>query len=135
MKRLLICLMLLAPVSALGADGDFIGSQNTTSRVRHIKFLDAKVAVADGVWIDVIEYETVNIHVSGVTTATIQVHGDSSATIPSNPTDGVVMATLTANGIVAIPKSDLPRYVKVKISAWTAGTISALGVLKPTDTR
>lgn len=137
MRKFLLFLLfaLVLPTAAIGADGDFVGSTATTSMVRHIKFLDGKTATADGVWIHVGEYETVNIHVQGVTTATIEVHGDSSATQPADASSGIVMASLTANGIVAIPKADLPKYVKVKISAYTAGTISALGMLKPTQTR
>jgi len=112
-------------------DGD-VKSDKGINRFRStLTFLaiDAKGAVGDGVWIDTGGFPLKTVEVQGITTATVVVtesHTDS-ANKPANTTHGSVQATLTADGLTSWESA--ARWVKVRISAHTLGTITAyLGI-------
>lgn len=86
--------------------------------------LDAVGATSDGAWIAVDGVRPFTIHLDGITTATVQVRGSNLPSKPADNTDGFqVGVDLSANGAIAV---DLPlRWLKVKITDWTEGDISA----------
>jgi len=97
----------------------------------HVKLLDAQVAATDGVWMDMGDYAEGTFEVSGITVATVQLRGSNAAVRPVNTVHGTQLGTdITADSHrdVAI----LPRWLKARISAYTSGTINALGMLKTT---
>lgn len=86
---------------------------------------DGTGATDDGVWVDVGPFRKNGVlDVSGITTATIQVFGSNEETKPADATDGRQFgADITANG--AFDLGALMRFMKVKISAHTTGTVRA----------
>lgn len=81
------------------------------------------VATTNGEWIGLDGFYPCTIHISGITTATVQVRVSNS---PTRPADAVHEAQagfdIVADQLVTI---DYPvRWVKCRISAWTAGTIN-----------
>ncbi len=84
--------------------------------------IDSAVATGDGEWINIEGMNYYSTHVSGITTATVQVFGSNKATIPDNTDDEEQLGVdITADGIqeYSVPL----RWIKAKVSAWTAGTI------------
>src|SRR3990167_2131534 len=107
------------------ASGDIITNRKY---FRHIKLLDAIGAANDGVWIDCISFTSISIEVSGITTATVLINSSNAATKPANTAHGQLRGTFTADGDHV--SSNLPRWIKARISAWTSGTISAIATLR-----
>ena len=107
------------------ANGDFAVKKD---RLAHVLLLDAVGAVNDGVWIDTYGYDQVSIQVNGITTATVKIHGSNKLTIPANTAHEVERVSLTADGEVIYDV--LPRWMKARVSAWTAGVISVIAVFR-----
>ena len=86
--------------------------------------LDAATAVGDGVWFDISLLKTYTLHVKGITTATVSVTGSNGATQPADSAHETLVAngTFTADGFME--KTATTRYLKVRVSAHTTGTIS-----------
>lgn len=82
------------------------------------------VAVMDGEWFDARGLGPIGIEVSGITTATAQIRGSNATAKPADNTHGsAIGADITADGIVRV---DTPVcWMKVRVSAWTSGTIAA----------
>ena len=94
-------------------------------RTRIIEFLGAAgVAATDtGDWVDVSDLENMTIDVYGITTATVQVRGFNTISKPLASADGrLIGSNITTDKMVAIHPM---KWVKIKVSAWTTGTIIA----------
>lgn len=91
--------------------------------------LNAVGAVDDGVWIDTGNFNEASIHVEGITTATVQIRGSDESTKPANTDHAVQIGTdITADGRVEV--AVLPRFIKARISVFTAGTISVFMTMR-----
>lgn len=80
------------------------------------------VATGNGEWINIEGLAPFSIHVSGITTATVQVRGSDKATIPANTAHEIQLGSdITADGLYeyTVPV----RWIKAMVSAWTTGTI------------
>ena len=85
--------------------------------------LNAATAVTVGTWERVSSYTRSSVHVKGITTATVIINGSNSATKPANADHEIQLSSVTADELVSI---DLPvKWMKVRVSAYTSGTISA----------
>lgn len=86
--------------------------------------LDDVGATSNGEWINVQGIHPYSIHVSGITTATVQIRISNKLTKPAD-TDHEIQAgsNITANGITEYTAP--VRWIKARVSAWTAGTIRA----------
>ena len=89
---------------------------------------DAHAATDDGVWLDMKGVELLQAQVGGSSpVGTVLISGsygtDSKFTIPANSSDGdYTIATITNGGQDITRGFDIPRYVKVHLSAFTSGT-------------
>jgi len=104
------------------ASGDV---QLKTDEFIQVLLTDAAVATENGVWVDLGPYRRdVNIHVSGITTGTVQIFGASHVTTqPDAATDHTqIGSNVTADAHLAL--SGAPRWIKAKVSAWTEGTFN-----------
>ena len=82
------------------------------------------VATGSSEWFDVSECESLTVHIAGITSATVEIHGmNTDQTRPAKATDGVVLATTTVSDLIYIPGPI--NYIKVKITAWVSGTVTA----------
>lgn len=95
---------------------------------RHWLMVDAVVATDDGNWFDVGPFSKgMEIRFTGITTATLQIRGSSAAAQPDDSDDQAQIGSdVTANGTVDVTSP--PRWLKIKTSAWTTGTISVFMV-------
>lgn len=92
-----------------------------------IVFLDAVTATDNGKWFRLDPLSNISIDISGITTATVQIFGSNASTQPSDATDGRQIGfDVTSDSIVSITTPI--KYLKVKVSAYTSGTISARGL-------
>ena len=90
----------------------------------------AAVAVSDGMgWVDTSGFAQAIIHVEGITTATVQFRGSNQTAQPGLTDDEVPISEVTANGMTTL--TGLPRWLKVKVSAWTTGTVNCYTMLRP----
>jgi hypothetical protein len=91
-----------------------------------VRLLSAATGTGNGEWVEARGFTAGSVHVSGITTATVQVSISNSPTQPL-PTDNGVNAgsALTANGMVNL-NSFLPvRWIKARVTAYTSGSINA----------
>ena len=94
------------------------------SAVMGTVLLDDATATCPGDWTDVRKYVHKSVHVSGITTATVQIYGSNTPVEPLNTTDHVQLgANITADSIREITYP--VKWIKVKVSAHTTGTIDA----------
>lgn len=119
---LLLALLHFAPASAQPA----VTIQKTVDGavIFTATLLTAVTATSDGEWVPLEGLYPFTVHVDGITTATAQLRVSNSPTAPVN-TDNEVqyLADITAEGAWAV---EIPfRWVKVRISAYTSGTINA----------
>lgn len=119
-------------------DGRVLNDSHISGRV---VMIDAASAADDGQWIDVERYRAASIHFisSGGAAFTIQVRGSSAEVKPANNTQGAQIGAdvvIAANGeqlfaLGGFPFTEnLPWYFKVRISAYTSGTLTAIAVLR-----
>lgn len=94
------------------------------------KLLDGIVATDNGTWFSVEDRFNVpyalakTIHIKGITTATLHVCGSCEPTKPIDTDHGIQIGDdVTADCLVEINHSI--KFIKVRCSAWTTGTISA----------
>lgn len=97
----------------------FVGPARQT-----ILMLDSQTAATDGVWVLLEFFRNFSLEVIGLGSASITLYGDNGAEEPS-ATGGVAIGTaITANGMTAF---SMPvRWVRVAITSYTSGTISAI---------
>lgn len=106
------------------ADGDVLDDTGIPgSYVRRWRLIDAKVATGNGVWVDTGPFtENGTLHVDGITTATIEVRGSDATAKPADNTHGdIIGSAQTAD--VHLDLTNVPRWLKVRVTAWTSGTI------------
>ena len=87
----------------------------------HVLLQDDSVATDNGVWLDTGGFAEASIEINGITTATVVVRGSNAESKPAASTHRVSLSSQTADTIVAL--TQLPRWLKVQISVWTAGTV------------
>lgn len=85
--------------------------------------LNGATGTSSGAWCDITSVKQFTVQVKGITTATVQLMGSNDLTIPADGTDGPVITSVTADGI--IEKQNNTKFVKTKVSAYTSGTIYA----------
>lgn len=110
------------------ADGDLIdqgAAPSVSDYYTSFKLIDAAVATDSGAWVDVRGFANLSLDVTlGGGTATVQLMGSNAPTRPANNVDGrQIGANITADGIVSVTTP--VRWLKVKVSAYTSGTINA----------
>lgn len=87
--------------------------------------LDDAAGVTDGEWIDVRGFGLASVSVAGIGTATAHLCASNALTKPDNTTHGLQLgADITADKMVSLL---VPvRWVKVRVSTWSSGTIAAI---------
>jgi hypothetical protein len=95
-----------------------------TPEVLHAVLLDAATAATNGTWFDLGAHrKDVALHVDGINGDTISITGSSTTTIPANATHAdLIGSTITADGHLALTAP--PRFIKARISTYSAGTVS-----------
>lgn len=113
------------------ANGDILYRRNDCLQVT---FLSGATATDNGQWVDVAGYSEGNVHVAGITTATVQIRGyNLGSTLPANSVQGFQILsniTATADSGTGISLGAMPRYLKVIVSGYTGGTISAAAIVR-----
>lgn len=98
-----------------------------TKKLKEATLLNAVVATSTGSWIDVTAWNRITVDIKGITTATCQIFGSCEPTKPTDATDGrQIGSNITADASSEITRK--LKWLKVKVSAWTAGTIYAYAV-------
>lgn len=96
--------------------------------------LDAVTATSDGQWVDTIDYAEGNLHVTGISTATVQMRGyDIGTVLPANTVHGFQIGaniTATADSQTTIALATMPRFFKVMVSGHGSGTITAAAIIR-----
>jgi hypothetical protein len=89
------------------------------------QMLTSAVATTDGEWIDASGLRTMSVHVDGITTATVEIDGSNAAVKPADNTHGIKLnaTDITTDQVVMMTIN--VRWVKVRITAYTSGTINA----------
>lgn len=86
--------------------------------------LDAAVATTNGEWVNVSGWRRMSVHIKGITTATVEVRGSCAPTKPADTGHEVLLGSaLTADTIYEV--SAKLKWIKVRMTAWTTGTIYA----------
>jgi hypothetical protein len=109
-------------------DGQVI---ETTRLFQHVILIDAKDDVANGVWIDVGQYQSGKIQVQLTDTGTVQIRGFNGSvnTLPAPAEDGIqIGSNITATGFTDIPNI-LPRFIKAKVTA-AGAALSVYGIFR-----
>lgn len=84
----------------------------------------AQGATDNGDWVDAKDWESIFADVTIATTATVSINGSNASTEPANTTHGFTLATaLTATGEFKLEAHQIPRWVKIYVSSWTAGDV------------
>lgn len=93
--------------------------------IMRAQLLTNAVATGNGEWIDTSGLSLMSIHISGITTATVEIDGSNEVTRPSDATHGIKLnaTDITTNQMVVITAAY--RWMKVRVTAWTSGTINA----------
>lgn len=96
------------------------------------QLLTAAGAVDDGEWIDVLHYGPFSLDIVISATATAQIRGSNALTKPADTVhERQIDVDVTASAIVEVT---MPvRWLKVRVSAWTSGTVDAFLVGKGFD--
>lgn len=98
-----------------------------TKKLKEAILLNGVVATATGTWIDVTAWNRITVDILGITTATCQIFSSCAPTKPADATDGrQIGSNITADASSEITRK--LKWLKVKVSAWTAGTIYAYAV-------
>lgn len=109
------------------ANGDLIKSDKL---YKQFVLIDAATAAADGVWIDVSNFERGSFHlVLGV--GTLQIRGSNEKLKPENTAHGFQIGTDATNE-TGITTEVLPRWIKGRVSAHTSGTHNIFAVIRGT---
>ncbi len=102
----------------------------------HYCLLDSIAATSDGVWISAFEFHAGSLHfvaTGGTVTLTVQIRGSNAPTCPAAAAHG---AQIGSDQVFAVASETLlsidncPRWVKARVSAWTAGTVSVYGIFR-----
>lgn len=95
-----------------------------TKICREYTVLDAVTSLTSGEWVDVSGWRRMTVHITGITTATCQIRGSCTPTKPANAEDHIQIGSdITSDTLYEVTAK--LKWIKVKISAYTSGTISA----------
>jgi hypothetical protein len=90
------------------------------------EMITGATGTGNGEWIEVTGgYVNFNLHVTGITNATVQLHGSNAATVPSAATAGVVLGSTNTATNGNIYANGPWKWMKALVSAYTSGTITA----------
>ncbi len=84
---------------------------------------DAAVAVEDGVWVDVGNYEDLSLDIVIDTTATVEIRGSNNSTQPLNTVHERLLGSAVTSSELNTPVPQ-PRWIKARVTAWTAGDVN-----------
>lgn len=99
-----------------------------TKYAQGVELLPSTSATTTGVWFDTTELASGSIEFILAGTATLQLRGSNAQTKPADAADGTqIDVDITATVIRSI--EHCPRYLKVKVSAWSSGACTANAVL------
>ncbi len=94
---------------------------------REYTLLDAKTSTTSGEWADVSGWRRATVHITGIVTATCQIRGCATPTKPLDSEDHIQIGSdITSDTLYEITAK--LKWLKVKISAYTSGTISAYAI-------
>lgn len=95
-------------------------------KLKEYTLVDAGAATSDGVWYDVTAWKRIAVHlIFGV--ATMQIFGSNRPTKPANNVDDVqIGGDITSDTIYELTAKI--KWIKVKTSAYTSGTLYAYAV-------
>jgi hypothetical protein len=85
--------------------------------------LSAVVATGNGEWVQVAGYTPITVSAEGITTATVDVRGSLAPVKPADATHGFALGSFTTDGALVIENPC--EWIKVRVSAYTSGTITA----------
>ena len=98
-----------------------------SKKMREYTLLDGVAATSNGTWVDVGAWNRITVDIKGIGSATVQVMGSCEPTKPSDATDGrQIGSDITADSLVEITMK--LKWLKVKVAAWTSGTIYAYAI-------
>jgi hypothetical protein len=122
---LVVVILLLIGVPLAGAQPAFTSDRcPSPGQFVRAQLLTNAGATTDGQWVNVRCIHSLSIHVTGITTATVEVDGSNAPTQPANNTHGVkIGADITANALVALTTP--LEWLKVRVTAHTTATINA----------
>jgi hypothetical protein len=84
--------------------------------------LNAATSTTNGEWVEIAGYQG-TVHITGITTATVEVDVSNEPSKPLNTTHGITLSSVTANAGVVV--NSAWRWIKVRCTSYTSGTISA----------
>jgi hypothetical protein len=91
-----------------------------------VQLITNAVAAGNGEWVEARGFTAGSVHVSGITTATVQVSISNSPTKPLATDNGVNAGTsISSNGMVNLNGVLPARWVKARVTSYTSGTINA----------
>jgi hypothetical protein len=100
-----------------------------TKRATNVTLIDAATALADGVWIDTMDFAEGSIDITISATATVQIRGSDAATQPADNTHGNQLGTdFTASGQASLVCA--PRWLKARVSSFGSGTVTVNATLR-----
>jgi len=97
-----------------------------SKKLLEVTLLNGVTGTNSGTWVDITSWNRLSVHVKGIETATVQIHGSCEPSKPSDATDGIVLSSLTADGIYSTNAK--LKWIKAKVSSYTSGTIYAYAV-------
>jgi len=84
--------------------------------------MNAVTGTTNGEWVEIAGYQG-TVHITGITSATVEVDVSNEPSKPLNTTHGVTLSSVTANAGVVV---NTPwRWIKVRCTLYVSGTISA----------
>ena len=93
-----------------------------------ITFYTAQATADDGEWLSTAGWQSLFLIVDLGASDVITVGGSNASTIPANSSDGIAIAsTITADGVLALERHQLPKYIKVHASTVTNAIASCIG--------
>jgi len=90
--------------------------------------LSAATGTTNGQWHDVSRWDTITVHVKGVTSATVNICASCAPAQPADSADEYEVTPVTSDGIIDI--TTRPKWLKVRVSVYATGTIYAYAIGK-----
>ena len=91
----------------------------------HGHLLVGVTATDNGKWFDCQGVKELNVLVDGISTATVQLIGSNATKIPADNTHGTTIKKITTNTQMTLKEEEIPRWAKVRVTAYSSGTINA----------
>lgn len=122
---LVVLVFLWAALLAVAAHAETIVLSNTSTgcTVGRATPLNGVNGVFAGEWFAMEGFDHFTVHVSGITTATVNVRGSNRPTKPPSSNNEILLQSLSSNAVVDIA---LPvRWLKVDVSSYSEGQVYA----------